>query len=171
MLARDVPDVAEEYETNKRSANATDAVDSSYDLASRDAQELAVDDDPLSDFKVYYEAREQLNILTIERDYRKDHDDRMSIDHRCVNASTDRQGALSCDAAQILGALRGSSQSGRSMVGFAGVFPVRTPRRPIPAVLGATSLRSTMGTLHGYRRNTCGTRHESDDIYAGVNCQ
>ena len=102
MMARDVPEVVEKYETNKRSANATDAVDPSHDLASRDARKLAIDDGFLSDSNVYYEAREQLDIWTIESDYGNDPRGRLSIDHGCVNASTDRQGALSCDAAQIL---------------------------------------------------------------------
>ena len=101
-MARDVPDVVEEYETNKRSANATDTVDLSHYLASRDARKLAIDDDLPSDSEVYYEDREHLNISMIESDYRNEYGGRMSIDHGCVNASTDRQGTLSCDAAQIL---------------------------------------------------------------------
>ena len=171
MLARDVPDVVEEYESNKRSANATDAIGSLHDPANRDARELAIDDDLPSDSEVFYEAREHLDTMTIESDYENDHGGRMSIDLGYANASTDRQGAPSCDAAQILGALRGSSHSGRSMVGCAGAFPVYTPCRPIPAALGVVSPRNTMGTLHGHGRNTCGTHHESDDIRVVVSRQ
>ena len=171
MLARDVPNVVEEYETNKRSSNATDPVDTSYDLASRDARKLAIDDALPSNSEVYYEAREKLDILTIESDYGNDHGGCMSIDHGCVNASSDRQGALSCGAAQILGGRKGFSHSGQSMVRCAEAFPVHTPRHPIPAVLSAVSPCSTVSTLHGYRRNTCGTRHEPDDIYVSVNRQ
>ena len=53
MLSRDIPDVVEEYETNKRSANATDAVDLSQDLVSRDDRGLAIDDYLSSDSEVY----------------------------------------------------------------------------------------------------------------------
>ena len=57
MSARDVPDVVEEYESSKRLANATDAVDSLHDPANHDARELTIDDDLPSDSEVFYEAR------------------------------------------------------------------------------------------------------------------
>uniref|UniRef100_A0AAV1U7C5 Uncharacterized protein n=1 Tax=Peronospora matthiolae TaxID=2874970 RepID=A0AAV1U7C5_9STRA len=171
MLAHDVPDVVEEYETSKRSANATDAADSFHDPANRNVRELAIDDDLPSDSEVYHEAREHLDTLTVESDYENDLGGRKTNDLDYVNASIDRQGVPSCDATQILGALRGFSHSGRSMVGGAKAFPVHTPCRPIPAALVAVSPCDTVDTLHGHGRNTCGTRHESDDTHVSVNRQ
>ena len=171
MLAHDVPDVVEEYETSKRSANATDAADSFHDPANRNVRELAIDDDLPSDSDVFYEAREHLGTLTVESDYENDLGGRKSNDLDYVNASIDRQGVPSCDATQILGALRGSSHSVRSMVRCAGAFPVHTPCRPIPAALVAVSPCDTVDTLHGHGRNTCGTHHESDDIRVVVSRQ
>ena len=171
MLAHDVPDVVEEYETSKRSANATDAADSFHDPANRNVRELAIDDDLPSDSDVFYEAREHLGTLTVESNYENDLGGRKSNDLDYVNASIDRQGVPSCDATQILGALRGSSHSVRSMVGCAGAFPVHTPCRPIPAALVAVSPCDTVDTLHGHGRNTCGTHHESNDIRVVVRRQ
>ena len=171
MLARDVTGVVEEYESSKGFLNASEAVDSLHDPANRDARELAIDDDLPSDFEVFYEAREHLDTLTIESDYENDHGGRNKIDLGYANASTDRQGAPSCDATHIIGSLRGSSHSGRSMVGCAEAFPVYTPCRPIPAALGAASPRNTMDTLHEHGRNTCGAHRESDDIRVGVSRQ
>ena len=45
MSARDVPDVVEEYESRKRTSNATDAVVPTHDLTSRDTREMPNDDD------------------------------------------------------------------------------------------------------------------------------
>ena len=75
---------------------------------SREARELAIDDDLP---EVYYGAREQLDILTVESDGGKDSGGRRSIGHGCVNAPSDRQGTVSCDAAQIIEALKGFSHS------------------------------------------------------------
>ena len=170
-MTHDVPDVFEEYESSEKPSNATGAVGSTHDLASRDARELAIDDDLPSDSEIYYEAREHLDIMTVKYDCVNDHDGRTSVDRGCVNVSVDRRDALSSDAARILGALRGSSRNGRSMVGCAGAFPVHTPSRPMPAELDAVFSCYTLGIPREHGRSTCSTRHESCDICSGVNRQ
>ena len=62
MLAQDVKDVAEDYESRRKTTIASVAADSIPNLASRDAPEQQnFDDESLSDSGIYYEARENLD--------------------------------------------------------------------------------------------------------------
>uniref|UniRef100_A0AAV1VL95 Uncharacterized protein n=1 Tax=Peronospora matthiolae TaxID=2874970 RepID=A0AAV1VL95_9STRA len=79
---------------DKKSAKATDAADSFHDPANRNVRELAIDDDPPSDFEVYNGAREHLDTLTVESDYENDLGGRKTNDLDYVNASIDRQGGI-----------------------------------------------------------------------------
>ena len=103
MLVRDVPEDVEECEFVKRSATVTDAVGSTHDLESLNANALLIDDDLPSDSEVYFEVREHLDNMAAGRDCVNDHGGRMSIIRDCVNDLVGRQTAISCDAAQILG--------------------------------------------------------------------
>ena len=181
----DVPEVVREYESSKRPVIAADALGYTHDLASRDTRELATDDDLPSDSEIYNEAREHLDTMKVDndcvtdpdgrtsigRDCVSDHDSRTLIGSDCFSVSVGKQGALSCDAASILGALSDFSDSGRSMFECAGAFLKITLSRLIPTKLTVVAPRNTMSIFLEHKRSSCETRHESDDTHANVNRQ